>query len=566
MQAGVDRPRMPTVPLGRVSGRTLETLVTAVRKTPARAVLAGIIRAELGIDGLRALPRELRGPLPFSYAPVQARPSHARASAGLPAPERKGVPRCAGQLSAAFRAGSTTPEQVATRALAHARQLARQQPSLGPLCGYDDARALAAARESHARILSGRARSGLEGVPLAIKEEVNLSGFPTRMGSGYAGHPIAEHDAVAVQRLRAAGAVILGQTPMTEFGLSPLGANTKRRMPQNPHDPRRLAGGSSTGSAVAVACGTTALALGADGGGSIRIPAAHCGIFGLKPTYGRIPTTGLGLPSTTSVVHLGPLGLSSSDLAVFVELAAGQDGLDAAAALAPPLPPDELGLALRRGVQGLRIGIEADEWSHATPTIQRAGRAALDALVRAGATLVEVKSRLMPWAGAIGYLTIGLEGLIGLARIREEHMDELGSDVQLVLAGMDTFRPDDYLDAQRLRAALRAEVAQLLTDVDLLALPTTGRGPLLVKERETQLGFIDPQALDATCRFAFLGNVTGLPAGSAPVGVDEQGLPIGLQLIGDAWDEACVLQALAELERTGAASVPRSPHALDLLM
>jgi aspartyl-tRNA(Asn)/glutamyl-tRNA(Gln) amidotransferase subunit A len=144
-------------------------------------------------------------------------------------------------------------------------------------------------------------------------------------------------------------------------------------------------------------------------------------------------------------------------------------------------------------------------------------------------------------------------------------MDELGLDVQLVLAGIQTFRPDDYLDAQRLRAALRSETAALLGDVDVLALPTTARGPLSVTEAESRYGFIDPPALHDTCRFAFLGNVTGLPAGTAPIGADYDGLPIGLQIIGDAWDEACVLQVLAHLERIGAARPARPTTAVDLL-
>lgn len=542
----------------------LDALVMLVRKTPARGMLAGLLRAQLGIDALRALPLALRGPLPFDLAPRAAREPHVRRSRGLGVPRPTRRTRTVADLAHAYRSGHTTPELVVRRALALAREFADRVPPLGPLCAYDDTRALEDARASAARFARGEARP-LEGVPLAVKEELDLLGFPTRKGAGYRGQPLATRDAVAVERLRRAGAIIIGHTPMTEFGLSPLGANSNRRMPRNPHDPSRLAGGSSTGSAVAVALGLTPCSLGTDGGGSIRIPAAHCGVFGLKPSYGRIPAVGAGLPGASSVVHVGPLASSTQDLASFLEAASGADAADPASQVGPGYATDELTLALGRGVDGLRIGVEPDEWADASPGIRRAGEAALAALVRDGASLVEVRSPLMRWAAAIGFLTIGLEASVALSGVRGEHMDELGPDVQLLLAGLDTFRPDDYLDAQRLRASLRTEVAALLADVDVLALPTSAIGPLSMNDAESRFGFIDPPALRATCRYAFLANLTGLPAASAPVGVDDDGLPIGLQIIGDAWDEACVLQVLAHLERLGAAQPVPAKAAHDLL-
>jgi aspartyl-tRNA(Asn)/glutamyl-tRNA(Gln) amidotransferase subunit A len=372
---------------------------------------------------------------------------------------------------------------------------------------------------------------------------------------------------VAVARLRAAGAVVIGQTPMTEFGLSPLGGNSNRHMPRNPHDPGRLPGGSSSGSAVAVASGVTPLSLGCDGGGSIRIPAALCGVFGLKPTYGRVPQTGHGLPGATSVVHLGPIGTSTHDLALFLEHASGVDAGDPASAAAPRAEPGLFTAALRRGVRGLRIGVNEEEWSTLPDDVARPGRAALDALAREGALLVPVKLRLARYSAPIGYLTIGVEAFAAMAEIRAHHMDELGHDMQLFLAGLETFRPDDYVDAQRIRAGVRLELAEALRGVDVLALPATAVGAPPVSDEEARSGFIDPPLLDAMCRFAFLANVTGAPAGVAPVGCDKNGLPVGLQILGDAWDEACVLQVLAHLERIEVARVrrPNGDAGIDLL-
>jgi aspartyl-tRNA(Asn)/glutamyl-tRNA(Gln) amidotransferase subunit A len=358
--------------------------------------------------------------------------------------------------------------------------------------------------------------------------------------------------------------VIIGQTPMTEFGLSPLGCNPHRRMPRNPHDPTRLAGGSSTGSAVAVATGVTPVSLGCDGGGSIRIPAALSGVFGLKPTFGRIPAVGLGL-GATSVVHLGPLGVSSAELASFVEICSGAHDDDPISSLGPELAQGELTRALGRGVRGLRIGVDEAEWSAAAADIAGPCRSALAELEKAGAQLVPIRLQLAEHAAAIGYLTLGVEAYAVMNGLRLRHMDAMGLDVQLVLSGIDTFRPDDYIDGQRLRQGLRLETAEVLRNVDLIALPTTGRSAPPVTDEEARNGFLDPPLLDAMCRYAFLANLTGLPAVSVPVGEDRDGMPVGLQLIGDAWDEACVLQASAMLERVGVGRTVVSDAAIDLL-
>ncbi len=548
---------MLTLPLGRISGRALSALVTAVRKTPARVPLTRLFRAQLGIDALRELGQEARSSLPFSHAPLSARECHERPSLGLALPLPESWPRSVASIGDRYRAGTLSPVTVVTRALAHARALSIHSPTLGPLCGYDDERALVAAEESAQRFAAGTARSELEGVPIAVKEEVDTRGFVTRMGSLCLRRAPASADAVAVARLRAAGAIVIGQTPMTEFGLSPLGGNAQRHMPRNPHDPGRLPGGSSSGSAVAVATGTTPLALGCDGGGSIRIPAALCGVFGLKPSYGRIPATGHGLPGATSVVHLGPIASSTRDLALFLEHASGPDAGDPASLVAPRATPGCFSEALGRGVRGLRIGIDEDDWRGLADDIAGPGREALDALEREGALITPIKIALARYAAPIGYLTIGVEAFAAMAEIRAHHLDELGHDMQLFLAGLETFRPDDYVDAQRIRSALREELAGVLRQVDVLALPATAVTAPPVTDAEARSGFIDPPLLDAMCRFAFLANVTGVPAGVAPVGTDRLGLPVGLQIVADAWDEASVLQVLAHLERIGAARVLR---------
>lgn len=548
-----------------MSGRALRALVFAARRTPARLALARLLRAELGIEALRALPANVRSDLPFDLAPLRARASHAREDAGLGVPARSGWPLTSAALGAAYRERRVTPLEATARALEGARALAALGPGGSALLDVDEPRAREAARASGERLSRGEPLSALDGVPLLIKEEVDVEGLPTRTGTGWAPRTPASADATAVARLRAAGAVILGTTPMTEYGLSPLGGNPHRDMPRNAHAPDRLPGGSSSGSGVAVASGIVPIALGCDGGGSIRIPACLNGVFGLKPTYGRIPSTGEGLTGGSSVVHLGPLGASALDLALFTAITAGADGRDRSADVAPALADGALVRALGRGVRGLRIGVDEDEWAAAERDVAAPARQALSVLEREGATLVPIQVPLAKHAPAIGYLTIGLESYAGLGAARAEHFDELGPDVQLLLAGMATFEADAYLDAQRLRATLRREVAEALRAVDVLASPTTARAAPAVTDAEARAGFIDPLALDAMCRFAFLGNLTGYPAGTAPVGLNREGLPVGLQLTADAWDEATVLQVLAHLERAGAAAAPRPSRSVSLL-
>jgi len=542
----------------RIRGTALKALVAAVRSSPLGGSVTRRLRADLGVETLRTASPELRGAIPTNAYPIAARRTSARMPSRLALTDPGAWPRSVQSYANAYRCGEWKPSAMTADALEEARRLATLRPSRGPLLSEDADRALAAARESDQRISTGNARGALEGVPIVVKEEMDVAGLPTRMGTAWHPPRPAASDCVAVARLRAAGAVVLGNSPMTEYGLSPLGVNPHRNLPRNAHAPDRLAGGSSTGSAVAVAMGVVPVALGCDAGGSIRIPAALNGVFGLKPTFGRIPTTGHGLVGGSTLVHVGPIGASSHDLALFLQAAAGPDENDPASLQQPPLAAGELVEALGRGVEGLRIGIDDADWADADSEVARAAYDAVQALVRDGAELVPVRVELAPRAAAIGYVTIGVEMLCALDDARA-HWHELGPDVRLLLAGLTRFGPAEYLQAQRLRQTLRRQLAEALAQADLLALPTTARVALAVTDAEARTGFVDSPGLNAMCRFSFLANLTGVPASTAPVGKSAEGLPIGLQLLGDAWDEATVLQATAHLERLGAARVERPP-------
>jgi aspartyl-tRNA(Asn)/glutamyl-tRNA(Gln) amidotransferase subunit A len=541
--------------VSRLSGPALTALLTLMR-TPARYAAAHIVRSQLGIDRALALPESERGAMLNDGRPVQARnPAAVRHDAGLGIPAPAPWQTSSATLRTAYESGQCTPREVVFRALDRSRELARRSPTVGPIHLEDEARALAAAEESARRFERREARP-LEGVVTVIKEELDVEGLPTGLGTTFLTGR-ARRDATAVGRLRGAGAIVIGQSPMTQFGMSPLGANAHRRMPHNAHDPSRLAGGSSTGSAVAVATGVVPVALGFDGGGSIRIPAALNGVFGLKPTFGRIPIDGHGLPAGSSVVHAGPIGATPHDLALFLASTCGASDDDAASAGQSPLSLATCVAALGRGVRGLRIGIDEAEWAAADPDVVGPARAAVTALEREGATVHSITVPLASHAAALGYLTIGLEESTALRELRRRHEREMEEYIQLLLIQTSTFSPTDYLDAQRLRSRLREQTAAALRTVDLIALPTTNCTAPRVTEREMKHGFVDPDALNAISRYSYLGNLTGIPAGTAPIGAARDGLPLGLQLLADAWDEPTVLQALAHLQRIGVATPSR---------
>jgi aspartyl-tRNA(Asn)/glutamyl-tRNA(Gln) amidotransferase subunit A len=367
--------------------------------------------------------------------------------------------------------------------------------------------------------------------------------------------------------------VVLGKTVLTEWGMSPIGNNAcakadepRSRMPHNAHHRDRAPGGSSTGSAVGVALGLGPFALAGDGGGSIRIPASLNGIFGLKPSFGRTSRAGDGFRG--SVSHCGPVGVSPLDLARAMDAFATEpDPRDPMTSWAPPAPGSGFGARLGAGVRGLRVGIVRGEWDEASPAVARAGQAAIAWLEREGAVLVDVEVPLAKDAAPIGYLTIGPESLAS----NLDHWNDPGErarmndDLRLSYAILSGITSSEHLDAQRLRTALRLQVADALRAADVLAMPTTATTAPLYEEADETRSFSDPMALDGLCRFAFIGNLTGVPAGTAPVGLDGDGLPIGLQILGDAWDDHVVLGVLGHLERGEIARVPRSALAVDLL-
>ncbi len=545
----------------RLAGRTLAMARTLAESSTTRGTLWRVVRADFHVSDLETLPESMLGKVEEVPAPVVGAPPRSWGGGtdlGVPT-----TTRCTGHsLREAYAAGATDPVEVLQRVLQHQREGTFGQCTHSPFVCVDPEVALGAAEASRARWAAGGALGALDGLPVPIKDEFHMAGLPTYGGTSWR-TALETGDAELTTQLRQAGAVLPGKSHATEFGLNPLGYNVHFDMPRNVYSSAHGAGGSSTGSAAAVGLGLATVAVGTDGGGSIRVPAAMNGVFGLKPTFNRF--SGVGDIWVGTVGHAGPIGQSASDLVDLLEGASGRDPRDPLTHFA--LDWDAVRptwrAAIGRGIAGCRIGVLVDELADADPAIAAACRSALDALAADGATLVDVRIPHLPIVNAIGPIVIASESAANTAGLIAQHRDETGDELRLIYGLMKSVSAPMFLKASRARTGIRARAAAALAGVDVLALPTQARtaAPYALSEGDTQLSRTAWTA--AMTRFSFLGNLTGLPAGSAPVAMCE-GLPVGLQIVGDAFDEASVLAVLAHLERLGVTALPLPPDYVDL--
>src|SRR6202521_3985002 len=448
----------------------------------------------------------------------------------------------------AYRAGSVTPEVVAERALAAIAQSDRGDPPLRAFVSLAPALALADARAATARWQAGRPLGPLDGVPLGIKDEFDLAGQPTRVGTRFLGTSAAREDAAAVARWRAAGGVVLGKTNMHEIGIGVTGFNRHHGTPRNPYAPRHSTAGGSSGSAAAVAAGLCPLALAADAGGSIRIPAGLCGVVGLKPTYGRVSSIGAA-PLAWSLDHYGPIAGSVRDAALGYALLSGVDPRDPATRRQPLVTLD--GIEEPR-LDGFRLGIFSPWFDDADPAVVRVCRGLVDQLVARGARVVEVEIPGLAAAALAHLVLVAGEITAAMDAHDHEHRRDFGLDVRANLALARSFTAGDYVKAQRVRTRAMATFRRTLETVDVVLTPATGVTAPAIRSDVLPDGESDLTTLLALIRFAFPANLTGLPAITFPAGY-AAGLPVGMQAIGSPWSE----HALLRLARAAEPLVPR---------
>ena len=407
--------------------------------------------------------------------------------------------------------------------------------------------ALEAARTAEAAVMAGGPLGALHGVPIALKDLFDTHGVRTTAGSRIREHHVPTEDASVVRRLRQAGAIVLGKLNMHEFAYGPEGLNVHYGHARNPWDAatERIAGGSSSGSGVAVAAGLAAGAVGTDTGGSIRIPASLCGITGLKPTYGRVSRAG-AVPLSWSMDHIGPMTRSAADCALMLPAMAGYDASDASSSV---LPVPHYPAALHGDVKGLRIGILRDFLDSAAPEVKAAVEQAAGTLTRAGAIVDETRLSLTPHVAAASFAIVASEALAYHAANLRTRAAEYQADVRERLMRGIFVSGLHYVRAQQVRALVRAEVDGALTRRDLLLAPSTPMAATAVGERETRIGETVVDVRASLIRYTRAFNLSGHPACSLPCGFTGSGLPIGMQLVGRPFDEATVLRGADAFQR-----------------
>ena len=400
--------------------------------------------------------------------------------------------------------------------------------------------ALQVARASEGLIAAGHRLGALHGIPISLKDNIAIENQVTTAGSRILREWRPAEDATVTQRLRSAGAIIVGKTNMHEFAWGGTSDNPHYGTVRNPWDPSRFPGGSSGGSGVAVATRTCFGSLGTDTGGSVRLPSAINGIVGLRPTYGRVSNAGV-VPLAWSMDTVGPLARTVEDCAILLQVIAGHDLRDPASASDPVT---DYSAELSRGVQGVRIGIIPEYFfGHVQPQVGAAVQQAISVLKNAGASVVEVASKHIEG-------NISAQLTIEAAEPSTYHQDwmrqrptDYGEDVRLLLEAGELLLATHYLQAQRYRSVLRAEFVDALKRVDLFICPTLPFTATPVGDVLVEIAAGAPEdMLSAIMQFTGVPSLTGLPALSVPCGFDDNGLPIGMQLIGSPFDEDLLLQ------------------------
>jgi aspartyl-tRNA(Asn)/glutamyl-tRNA(Gln) amidotransferase subunit A len=442
------------------------------------------------------------------------------------------------ELARAIRAGKLSPVAL-TRA--YLERIARLDGTLRAYITVDRDGALAAAAALEREAAAGAWRGPLHGVPLAHKDLCLIPGLPTSCGTKTADYFVGAPPCTAVTRLGSAGALTLGKLNMTELALGPFGDNAHHGDVQNPWRLGHVSGGSSSGSGAAVAAGLAAAALGTDTGGSIRLPAACCGLVGLKPTYGRVSRAGV-MPLSWSYDHVGPLARTVRDAALLLGVIAGHDPLDATSSRRPV--PDYLA-ALEGGAKGLRIGVAGGFYADGLDTeVSRALDEAVAALRGLGAAVEAVAvPDPGPMVAACSNVMVRAEAAVIHSRILKERPGELQPAVRERMAPGLTVTASEYLQGQRLRARFTREfIDDVFARIDVLATPTIPEpAPALAAAKAGSTADVI-RRMGRFSRLTRPFNALGLPALSLPCGASADGRPLGLQLVGRPFDEATLLR------------------------
>lgn len=456
------------------------------------------------------------------------------------------IPKTATAITAAFASGDLSALEIVSATL---DRIATDNPALNAFTEITADRALSEAEALDRQKLSGVAVPPLAAVPYAVKNLFDIEGVTTLAGARLLSvNPPAQQDATVVQRLQKAGGLLTGALNMDALAYGFTTENTHYGACRNPHDPERTAGGSSGGSGAAVAAGLVPFALGSDTNGSIRVPASLCGVFGLKPTYGRLPRTG-SFPFVHSLDHLGPLASCVDDLALAYDLMQGFDAGDSACV---QRPFESCRVELKRGSDGLRIARLGGYFdNNAGPLARAAAERAAQAL--GSADVIELPEVAAARSAAF-IITAAEGGALHLDALRERPEDFEPLSRERLVAG--ALIPADWVTrAQRFRAWFRQQVLALFRDVDVLIAPATPVTAILLGQETLE---INGRKLPARPSMGLLTqpiSFIGLPVTVAPFWMEGSKLPIGVQLIAPPWREDLCLRAAWALQAGGHTAV-----------
>lgn len=456
------------------------------------------------------------------------------------------------ELALKIKAREISPVEVTTAAIAHAE---RMQPILKSFITMTPDLALRQAQDLERRMMKGEYLGPLHGVPIGVKDMLLTSGIRTTNGEKMREHYIPSMDACVVDRLRRAGAVILGKENMHESGLGFISDNPWYGRVCNPWDLERIAGGSSGGSAANVAAFTTFGSVGTDGGGSIRMPSAACGIVGLKPTFGRVSTRGGLEGPDPSTYHIGPHARSVRDSAIMLSAMAGYDPLDPATA---PVPVDDYAARLDGSLETLVMGIPVNHFfdSPLDHEIECAVDAAITVLESLG---LESRPVEIPYLEFLGPITAvaNISYCIPYEETLRISPEQVSQPERLWMLSRQFVLARDLIRGQQLRRLLQEEFAKAMREIDILVTPTTPVLPWTFGAKHVAVDGtqIDTSTLPDGALGWFMGrntgvaNLIGAPAISVPCGYSASGLPIGLQIIGRPWEDSLVLRVAHQYER-----------------
>ena len=400
--------------------------------------------------------------------------------------------------------------------------------------------ALRSAQQAESEITHGEYRGPLHGIPLALKDLFETAGVRTTAGSTFFSDYIPERDATVVKRLKAAGAILLGKLNMHEIALGVTNVNPHYGPCRNPWDLTRISGGSSGGSAAALAADMCMGSLGTDTGGSIRIPASLCGVVGLKPTRGRVSLHGV-VPLSWNLDHPGPMARRVQDVALLLQAIAGYDPQDPASQAVPV--PDYLE-EITSGIAGWRIALAVDEFfSRAEPEVLAAVREAAQVMETLGASVSEASPPEAHAAAAANGLMTTSDGAAFHRERLAENPGGFGEDVLRRLQAGSAYTSTEYILARRTQSLARRRFERFFEDYDILLCPATPIPAPLIE---------GPDAVEQAARltrFTAPFNLTGLPAIALPCGFTSEGLPIGLEMVAKPWSEGALLRAAYTYEQ-----------------